>query len=292
MKARVSEKEALKRARFQLQIIPLLFMIAGIGVGLGFDVPTKPNIYWATIIGGVLGFVLASIWWSKAVIKWKLWAYSEVLNPKRLEERAVGRQYIHPRFSLLAKTEWASKSERAELERLYDQMDSSDFETEEVDTRGLDDYYERKLSKTGLYIGAALLIAGLGMYFFSKTNNRESLVIAVMAGIYFLIELNKLRHPKHLRIDEEGVYYNGSTYGWEVISSYKIAHPRIAAKYFVLSMDLQIPLVGYDDDEDENHFISSVEIDLDDLEEDGWSLEAIMDGYKSRFLKNHPNIDA
>ncbi|ESQ76077.1 hypothetical protein ABAC402_06420 [Asticcacaulis sp. AC402] len=65
-----------------------------------------------------LGIPSGWIWWSLAVPKWKLWAYSRVENIKQLKREAVSEGLIWPDGHILEKTEICSKAMRREILRL------------------------------------------------------------------------------------------------------------------------------------------------------------------------------
>lgn len=69
----------------------------------------------------VTSFVGGWLVWSIQVPRWRLWAYSRVVDIPRLKALAVERQLIWNEGSIFEKTEIMSRSTREELSRLESQ---------------------------------------------------------------------------------------------------------------------------------------------------------------------------
>ena len=72
-------------------------------------------VIWLPAVGG---FILAWIWWSVAIVKWRAWAYRNVQleHIMELKSAAIRANLAWPDGSFFAKTEIKSKKERdAEL---------------------------------------------------------------------------------------------------------------------------------------------------------------------------------
>ena len=69
------------------------------------------------------GIVLAWIWWSYFVVKWKLWAYANVENVDELKQRAVKGGLIWPEGSIFNKTEIWTEKDRSRLKEIRKDKD-------------------------------------------------------------------------------------------------------------------------------------------------------------------------
>ena len=58
-----------------------------------------------TVIGFALGFVLAWLWWSLAVPRWRTWALTHGADPERLQQLGQRAGVVWPRGSFFEKTE-------------------------------------------------------------------------------------------------------------------------------------------------------------------------------------------
>src|SRR6266571_7761474 len=58
-----------------------------------------------TMIGFAVGFVLAWLWWSLSVPRWRTWALARGADPERLQQLSQRAGVVWPRGSLFAKTE-------------------------------------------------------------------------------------------------------------------------------------------------------------------------------------------
>lgn len=74
------------------------------------------------VLGIVASFVLAWLWWSFWVVKWKIWAYSTVQDPLSVYEAALEENLIWPRGSVWEKTELRIGKRGRELARLEREM--------------------------------------------------------------------------------------------------------------------------------------------------------------------------
>ena len=67
-----------------------------------------------------VGWLLAWLWWSFSVPKWRLWAYERVVNIAELKERAVIAGLTWPDGTLFTRTEIKSRA-HAQRERELEQ---------------------------------------------------------------------------------------------------------------------------------------------------------------------------
>lgn len=145
-----------------LSVMPLLLMIAipTLGFYLFFQ---KYLIIFLVSIG--LGFVIAWLWWSYFVVKWKLWAFRNTPTTEhlRLYQSAVTGLLIYPKHAWLNKTEIKTEAEAKEIQQyfrtLYEEVaDSSDSDPELT-------HSEARIFYVG--IGVILLIVSISVLVFS-----------------------------------------------------------------------------------------------------------------------------
>ena len=68
------------------------------------------SLNWVGLIVFLSGLILAWLWWSLAVPRWRLWAYERVENIPHLKERAIAVGLIWPDGHFFARTEVKSKA--------------------------------------------------------------------------------------------------------------------------------------------------------------------------------------
>lgn len=65
---------------------------------------------WVGLLAFLGGFLLAWLWWSVSVPKWRLWAFQRVTDIAALKERAVGVGLTWPDNHVFGRTEIKSRS--------------------------------------------------------------------------------------------------------------------------------------------------------------------------------------
>jgi hypothetical protein len=84
------------------------FVIMGAGNSYGF-IPRAQNWIILPLFAG--GFVLAWLWWSLMIPKWRLWAYERVTDIPRLKAAAVNVGLTWPDGSAFSCTEIKSREQ-------------------------------------------------------------------------------------------------------------------------------------------------------------------------------------
>lgn len=96
--------------------IPVGLLIAGPMLVVAKYV-SRPGPWWIAVLPG--GFILAWLWWSVVIPKWRLWAYERVQDIGELKRSAVDAQLLWPDGSIFQKTEIKSAS-YVERERAFE----------------------------------------------------------------------------------------------------------------------------------------------------------------------------
>lgn len=73
------------------------------------------------LISALIGFILAWVWWSFFVVKWKIWAYKNTPEKDwvKLTQEAIELKIMWEENSIFTKTEIRSKSEKQKLKQIY-----------------------------------------------------------------------------------------------------------------------------------------------------------------------------
>jgi hypothetical protein len=123
MKKIITIQAALNRGQL---IVNLPVMLIMLGMMSGFFYLGVKGIcpIWVVVIGFVLGFSLAWLWWSFMVTRWMLWAFPKVDNVQELRQAAVNASLIWPKGHFFKKTMIISAAQQAQLDQLDLQSDS------------------------------------------------------------------------------------------------------------------------------------------------------------------------
>lgn len=171
-------------------LCPIIFPIEYVGIG---------------IFGGlILGFILAWLWWSYKIVKWRIWAFE---NTKKsdwisLKERAIIQKLIWNDGSIFEKTEIRSNAEKRKIEKINSeikQIENSepddDFSLDKIE----DDpkipteiQYQYKRSETILSAFLPIIFILTGVYLISA----DRMIIGILSiGLAIShIDLNKIKN--------------------------------------------------------------------------------------------------
>src|SRR6187431_469129 len=102
MKYTVTVDQAMRKGGRQLFWIPISIILLAILSGvLLFKTLDDGLVFLLIFVGPILGW----IWWCTHVVKWKIWAYTNVGDIQRLEQKAVRKKIIGKRGGFLDKME-------------------------------------------------------------------------------------------------------------------------------------------------------------------------------------------
>lgn len=86
--------------------VPVLIIIFGFMIASLFF---TESMLWVVIM--IIGFVLAWIWWSFTVPRWRRWALKQAVPADKLQKWAVSSGLTWPKDSIFEKTEFKLKDE-------------------------------------------------------------------------------------------------------------------------------------------------------------------------------------
>lgn len=100
----MSESVSMEKAiRTGLLVVnaPVMVLLVGPGAAAHYLVGKIPIV----VTAAAIGFVLAWLWWSVSVPRWRLWAYERVADIPQLKQRAVEVGLTWRDGSLFSRTE-------------------------------------------------------------------------------------------------------------------------------------------------------------------------------------------
>jgi hypothetical protein len=154
--------EAIKKGHRTINYPSFIILVCMTILGFYFGT-TKKLPMWSIPIGFILGIILAWIYWSFMVTKWKLWAFENVRNVHELKKRAIQENLIWKDDSIFRKTEIATPSEKEKWRLLSSKFNKEDIFQDDLTIESETIIY---VSKKNLIFNAAILVfcAFIGIY--------------------------------------------------------------------------------------------------------------------------------
>ena len=113
----VNVKDAIKRGQKMVNA-PIFFILFGPPF-IAFLLNTKELLpQWTIGVAFAGGFVLAWLYWSVMITKWRIWAFENVDNPITLKHAAIAEKLIWPDGSIFEKTEIRTVNDKIRIEAI------------------------------------------------------------------------------------------------------------------------------------------------------------------------------
>lgn len=271
----VSIDEALKKGKVLLIWVPMIIMFCCFGLGIlilillnkiGYIIPLAASLF-------VSAFVIPWIWWSLQVVKWKIWAFTNVENIKGLEKRAIATQLIWPHGSWFEKTEIKSKEEKLILNEIYKKLETAIPTREKVFDNSLPNQFIIKYPIANVYFYVLMMAIGIYLVY------EDRLVLgtaAIIGSGYLAFDLFKKISKKQfvMKLDQKGVTLNHTFLPWAVIEEYYVEKSGFGS-----STSFSVIIKGQDVYES---------ISISEANTNAFTIEKYMDIYRTRYaLKNN-----
>lgn len=276
MKYNVTVDQAIARGRKLCVFVPAFFFFTPLLSGLTafyFD-----RTAWYFIAAGVvIGILFSWLSWSFTVVRWKIWAYTNVRNVHELTKRAVESQIMWPEGNFFNRTEIKSQEQRYQLEQLKQRFIERDVFNDDANVP-LETYVY--ISKRQMYfkvvLGITMVAFGIYLYTGAETPKEKLFTyVSPVAGVYFLYQAIKgLRNVKPvLVLSDEGIRQGSLLKTWGEISGERVV---VRHKEEVLE---------YDHDEGSESF------EIENLAISTSELRNVLKIYRGRFEeKNNPEL--
>lgn len=211
MKYNVTVDQAIARGRKMCVFIPGVLLFSFM-LGSPFVYAFTKNA-WFLISGIVLGFLLSWFSWAFFVVRWRIWAYSNVRNIHELKKRAIERQIMHKDGHFINKTEIKTAPQRYILQQLEVRFKERDIFKDDADVPSETYIY---LSKNKIYAGmvGGIIVFGFSIYILcivDSLKDRLFSLLLMVVGIFMVRkDIKKLRHFKPVMIlSDEGIRLQG-----------------------------------------------------------------------------------
>lgn len=222
----VSVNNALKAGQRRINL-PVLFVMLGFwGLTVGLIAYFKlPAWLFAIVIPG--GIVLAWVYWSFAITKWKVWAFDNVRNVHELKHRAVADKLIWPDGHFFNRTELWTPADRLKWEQLQPKFELKDVYEDDLSVPDETIVaYSRTKIYTEMAIAAAIFVGCGYIYLFVEQNYK--LWYGIIGGpLMIVIEVVRLfRKKTRMVLNNEGISTANSPFcKWEYVFDATVTAP-------------------------------------------------------------------
>ncbi|MBW8687168.1 hypothetical protein [Chitinophaga rhizophila] len=161
---------------------------------------------WMLITGIVLSIVLACLYWSFFVIKWRLWAFEHVRDVHELKQTAIEQGLIWPDDSLFTRTEIRSTADKVRWMALQGRF----YEQESIeDDLTIPSEIVIPYSASGIYveIGTIFLCLPCAILFLRRQELRiAGIILLVAIGLMTVLKLwNSKKKKPPIIISNKGI---------------------------------------------------------------------------------------
>lgn len=222
MEKYLSINEVLKKGQFIVNVpaIAILVIVPVLSVFLSPIVFAREYIAIGICAGMILGFILAWLWWSYTIVKWRIWAFKSTKKSdwNSLKERAIIQKLIWYDGSIFEKTEIRSKEDHLKIQKINSEIEQIESDTTNEDS-SLDKIkddpeipakieYTYKRSERILSVFIPIILLVIGSYLISI--DRIIFGILSIGLAFYLTDLNKIKDiwikEIQFSISEEGFY--------------------------------------------------------------------------------------
>lgn len=254
-----------RMVNYPVMVIYLGVFSITIYMGVQKMIPT-----WGYPIGFILGFVLAWLWWSFRIPKWKVWAFENVRNVHELKKRAIQEKLIWPDNTFFTKTEIWNTTDKEQWTYLQKKLDRDDlFQDDLAIPNETIIYYSKGKNLFEMLIFLGCL--GLGIYFITKENYIAGTILAVFGAYFGFREYKQATNKEpQIIINDKGIQTIATVfYSWEEITNEGVSAEGGGknTRYYLV----------YD------HPLGSEHLQIDDYDTDRRTLNKLLSLYRGRF---------
>lgn len=183
MKETVTVDDAISKGHRMVNYPVMVIIFVTIGVTFYLSnqkiIPT-----WGILVGLILAVVIAWLWWSFMITKWRLWAFENVRNVHELKKRAIQERLIWANDSIFEKTEIRTEVDKEQLKTLSNKFEQEDVFQDDLTVANETIIYYSK-SKNFLEMAIMLGCFGIGIYSILISNNYIVGSILSIIGVFF-----------------------------------------------------------------------------------------------------------
>ncbi len=223
----VSVDEAIRKGHRTVTLPGILIMLGSFGICIFLGVQKSvPNSY--VIAGAVLSPLVAWLYWSFAITRWRLWAFDNVRNVHELKKRAIRENLIWPDGSFFEKTEIRNTEEKEKWHSLLEKFNRPDLFTDDPNIPQTTTIYYSK-GKNYVEMAIMLAIAAIGIYLLIKTD--RYIIGSAIALFGMWLAFREFRQANNIKpqivLNENGMEtITTAFHSWNEISSEEVISER------------------------------------------------------------------
>jgi len=204
MKRYKSIDEVIRKGQIEVNgpVAIIMFGIPIIAILAAPIIIPKEYVGISTVAGLFLGFILAWLWWSYRIVKWRIWAFenTEKSDWQKLKERAINQKLIWNDGSIFEKTEIRSREEnqkileinskinQIEINKKEDELSLDAIEDDPLVPSQIDYYYKRV--ETIMSLVLPIILSLLGIYLIGVDQILIGAISIIMA--FYQTNLNRI----------------------------------------------------------------------------------------------------
>jgi len=173
--------------------------------------------------GFLIGPLVAWVFWSFMITKWRIWAYRRVSDIQELKNQAIDGGLIWKDGSLFERTEIRTAEQRKLIKELEHQLETAAEEHEFVDDPAIPPSSEFKRSKGVVLVGLIqqIMMVTAGLYLALATEKPLFGYFFIGLGIILSIKpfLKMSNNVPTLILSNEGITVDGRTHKWSRITN-------------------------------------------------------------------------
>jgi hypothetical protein len=217
----VSVEEAILKGKKMINYPALAIMIAIIIVSIAGAVALEEETPILVIVGFGLSFVVAWLYWSIFITKWRIWAFENVRNVHELKKRAIQENLIWKDGSIFEKTEIRTQAQQAKLDELALKFNREDVFTEDYSVPSETAICFSK-TKSKIELAVMVFVLFFAIYLISDGEKMILGIFSLGISLYSIYNnYKKLSNSEpQITLSNEGIsLVSGEFYAWDDIQN-------------------------------------------------------------------------
>lgn len=220
MNETVTVDEAISKGHRMVNYPVMVIMFGTIGITLYLG-SQKLIPVCGFLLGFILAFVFAWLWWSFMITKWRLWAFDNVRNVHELKKRAIQEKLIWSNNSFFEKTEIRTVTDKDKLNTLSNKFNQEDVFQDDLTVANETIIY---YSKSKNFVEMVIMLGCLGVGIYSLLIGESYIVGSILSiiGVFFGYKKYKdaANTEPQIIINERGVKtISTDFYSWNEIEN-------------------------------------------------------------------------
>lgn len=222
----VTVDKALRRGQLIVNVPVFIIMFTIVGFCISLSAQKLAPGY-LILIGILLAPLAGWIYWSFAITRWRIWAFTNVDNVNELKSKAISGKLIWPDGHIFEKTEIRTKRDKEIIRNLEDRFVSEPQKRKVVqDDLTVPTSTQVFYSKKGILVETILCTALLsfGIYLLITSDRWILGTFLSIVGAYIVIkDFYKLTNSRpQLILDQNGIIVKNKQYFWTEINNVTI----------------------------------------------------------------------